>query len=54
MAKESYHLIKFKYNKGVYSLKEMCKFVEDGLITEKEFHLITSYNYKAIKERKGW
>lgn len=51
MTKESYHLIKFKYNKGVYSLEEMCKFVENNLITEEDFHSITGYNYKGIKER---
>ena len=54
MTKESYHLIKYKYNKGVYSLKEMCKFVDNNFINEEEFHSITSYNYKALKEKRGW
>lgn len=50
--KETYHLIKYKFNKGVYSLEQMCEFVEDGLITEEEFHFITDYNYQAIKNRE--
>lgn len=51
MIKEDYYIIKYKYEMGVYSLKEMCNFVELNWITEDNFHSITSYNYKAIKEK---
>jgi len=47
--KESYHLIKYKFDMGIYSLEQMCEFVEKEWITENEFHFITAYNYKAIK-----
>ena len=47
---ESYDLIKYKFEMGVYSLEQMCEFVEQNLITEKDFHYITSYNYQGIKK----
>jgi hypothetical protein len=48
---ESYDLIKYKFEMGVYSLKEMCNFVKEHKITEQDFHYITSYDYKGIKEK---
>lgn len=48
--KESFNLIKYKFEMGVYSLEQMIKFVENSQITEEEFKFITSYNYKGIKE----
>lgn len=51
--KESYNLIKYKYERGAYTLEKMVKFVEEGKITEKEFHQITSYNYQGIKKIGG-
>lgn len=47
---ESYYLIKYKFEMGVYSLEQMCEFVEQNLITEEDFHYITSYNYQGIKK----
>lgn len=52
MMRESYDLIKYKFEMGVYSLEQMCEFVEKGWITEHDFHFITTYNYKAIKNRE--
>ena len=52
--KESYDIIKYKYDAGVYTLKEIYSFVSTKSITEKEFHIITSYNYQGLKELKGW
>lgn len=49
---ESYNLIKYKFEMGVYSLDEMIKFVEDNQITKDEFKYITSYNYYGIKETR--
>lgn len=46
---ESYDLIKYKFEMGVYSLEQMCKFIEQNLITEYDFHNITPYNYQGIK-----
>lgn len=50
MMRESYDLIKYKFEMGVYSLEQMCEFVEKEWITEHDFHFITTYNYKAIKK----
>jgi hypothetical protein len=47
--KENYHLIQFKFEAGVYSLEKMCELVDKKIITEQDFHTITTYNYKAIK-----
>lgn len=47
---ESYNLIKYKFEMGVYSLEQMCSFVEKKIITEEDFHYITSYNYQGIKK----
>ena len=47
---ENYNLIKYKFEMGVYSLEQMCEFVEQNLITEEDFHYITSYNYQGIKK----
>ena len=54
MYRESYGLIRYKFKKGVYSLKQMCKLVEEGLLTEEEFKFITDYDYKGVKETRGW
>lgn len=47
---ESFNLIKYKYEMGVYTLKQMCEFVEKNYISKDEFHWITDYNYDGIKE----
>ena len=47
---ENYNLIKYKFEMGVYSLEQMCEFIEQSLITEYDFHYITSYNYQEIKK----
>lgn len=54
MIKESYNLIKHKYEAGVYSLKQMCEFVDKKWITEEEFHFITSYSYQGLKKSRDW
>lgn len=49
---ESYDLIKYKFEMGVYSLEQMYEFVEQNLITGYDFHYITSYNYQGIKKMR--
>jgi len=51
MIKESYYLIKYKYEHGVYTLQEMHRFVELGWITPTQFHEITTYSYEGTKNR---
>ena len=53
MVPESYNLIRYKYEIGIYSLKEMIELVDLGWITKKQFHQITSYSYDGVKEIKG-
>lgn len=52
--KESEHIIKFKYESGVYSLKYVFILVELGVITKDQFHYITTYDYDGVKEMRGW
>ena len=54
MEHESYNLIKYKYEIGVYSLKKMIEFVDAGVITPEQFHYITSYSYEGIKKLRDW
>jgi hypothetical protein len=49
---ESYDLIKYKYEIGVYSLDYLCRLVDTNKISKQEFHMITSYNYTGVKQRK--
>ncbi len=51
---KNFEPIKFGYEMRDYSLREMVEFVERGLITEDEFHWITSYSYNGIKKSRGW
>ena len=53
MDEKYYYLIKFRYDYGVYSLKEMCELVNEGKITEEQFHFITTYDYKTIEKERG-
>ena len=52
--KENEHIIKFKYDSGIYSLKYVFILVELGTITKEQFHYITTYDYDGVKEVRGW
>ena len=54
MGQESYDLIRHKYEAGAYNLKQMVELVDKRWITEKQFHYITTYSYKALKKSRGW
>lgn len=45
--------IEYLYQHGAISLEKMCKYVEDGDISEKDFYDITRLHYRVIKERGG-
>ena len=53
MKQESFELIRYKYIAGVYSLREMIEFVEKGWITAEQFHVITSYSYRGVTNKRG-
>lgn len=48
--KESYLLIKYKYERGAYTLEKMMDLVKENKISEDEFHQITGYNYQGLKK----
>ena len=41
----TYNMIKYFFETGVYEVKDVLDFVEKQDITEDEFHFITGYNY---------
>ena len=45
----TYTLIQYKYEHGVYTIKDMIDFVDKGIITEEEFHSITRLYYDGVK-----
>lgn len=49
---ESMNIINYKWNNGVYSLKDLIILVEYKKITQKQFFEITRINYKGLLERK--
>ena len=51
---ENFHLIKYKYEVGVYTLKYVFILVETGQITKEQFHEITRYDFDGVKKNRGW
>ena len=49
---ESYDLIEYKWEQGVYNLKDMIKLVDNKEITKKQFFQITRYNYDGVLETR--
>lgn len=41
-------LIEYLWTSGSYELKDMIKLVNEGIISEEEFHDITRYNFKGV------
>ena len=47
---ESYSLIKYKWQHGIYNLKKMIELVQTYELNEEQFFDITRYNYDIIKK----
>ena len=47
-------LIKIYYDKGVYTLEDLCNLVINGTITEADFFHITRYNFQGVMKSRGW
>lgn len=45
----SYSLIKYMFDHGVYSAKDLLIYVDIGNITKDDFHRITRYDYDGYK-----
>ena len=46
--------LKYKYEYGVFSLKEIFDMTKEEKIGEEEFHIITGYNFQGIKKSREW
>lgn len=44
-------LIEYKWNSGVYQLKDMIRLVENQKLTKQEFFDITRYNYDGVTKK---
>ena len=51
--KENLKIIQYKYNYGVYNILDIIKFVEDGVLTQEEFHVITGLNFLGIVKSRN-
>ena len=44
-------LIEYKWNQGIYELKDMIELVKDQKLTKQEFFDITRYNYDGVTKK---
>ena len=51
---EDISLIRYKWEQGVYGLKEMVNLVRKNVINEEEFFDITRYVYSGVVESRGY
>ncbi|MBP3801368.1 MAG: XkdX family protein [Clostridia bacterium] len=42
--------MKYLYETGVYTIKDVIQYVNENIITKEQFHFITSYNYDGYCE----
>lgn len=54
MNKDDLFNLRYKYEYGVFSLKDIFNMVKEKKINEEEFHIVTGYNYKGIKKSREW
>ena len=45
---EDKSLISYKWEQGIYELKDMIQLVQQGIINEDQFFEITRYNFNGI------
>lgn len=50
---EQIFVIKHKWDNHVYEIQDMMKFVQNNIISKKDFFDITRYNYDGVKKVKG-
>lgn len=48
-----FDVIRNKYKYGGFSLDDLILLVDNKKITKEEFHRITTYNFDAIKKKRG-
>lgn len=45
-------LIKYKWQMGIYEIKDMVQLVKDGIINEQDFFSITRRSYDGVQKKK--
>ena len=45
-------LIKYKWQMGIYEIKDMVQLVKDGIINEQDFFSITRCSYDGVQKKK--
>lgn len=50
---QSFNVIRYKYQHGVYDIDYMMKIVEQNEIDQKDFKEITGMSYLGLKSTKG-
>ena len=48
---ESFNLILYKWNMGVFKISDMIKLVQNSQITPQQFFEITRYDFQSIKKQ---
>lgn len=46
----NYNLIKYKWEHGVYKIKDMIQLVNNGTLSKQQFFEITRYDYYGIRK----
>ena len=51
---ESKDTIQYKWQSGVYDLKNMVQLVKNGIINKDQFFYITRYNFNGVIESRNY
>lgn len=54
MDREQVDVIRWKYDHGIYTLRDVFDLVSFLVITKEQFHSITSFSYDGLKKNRGW
>ena len=46
---DTYMIIQYKWQHGVYELEDMIQFIENKILSKQQFFEITRYNYDGVK-----
>lgn len=49
--KIDFNLVKYYYQQGVFGKEQMCKLVDNGVITAEQFNKITGLIYQVAYDR---
>ena len=49
---DNYIIIEYKWEHGIYDLKDMINLVQNKILSKQQFFEITRYNYDGVKNTK--